>query len=195
VDRVGRSWGEPHPVEAPLAFQSNEYYPSVTAGGELYFTSKRDDGVGGEDIWRVSPEGDGYGSPQPVPGGVNTERDEFNAFVAPDGSYLIFSSWGREDGYGGGDLYISFRENAGEFGEAVNMGPRINSSSLDYSPYVSPDASTFFYSSRRTLLERPSQPWTYENLRTALAAPGNGLGDILRVDASVIDSLRAQARR
>jgi hypothetical protein len=31
---------------------------------------------------------------------INTESYEFNAYVAPDESFLIFSGYNREDGYG-----------------------------------------------------------------------------------------------
>ena len=191
VQRAGDTWSQPEPVDEISVAGANEYYPSVTAGGDIYFTAKRDDGSGGEDIWRASPEGEGYGKPELVPGGVNSERDEFNAFVAPDASYIIFSSWGREDGLGGGDLYVSFLEPSREFGDAINMGPAINSPSLDYSPYVSPDGSTLFFSSRRSFVESPADGWTYARLHEALRSPGNGLGDILRVEATVLDSLRA----
>jgi Tol biopolymer transport system component len=190
ADRAGNAWTEPRLVEDPVYSTGNEYYPSVTAAGILYFTSKREGSVGGEDIWRVAPTDSGFGIAEPVMGGVNTERDEFNAFVAPDESYLLFSSWGREDGFGGGDLYVSFADDSGTFGPALNLGSTINSSSLDYSPYVSPDGVHLFFSSRRANLHSTSDRWVYDELRAALSAPGNGAGDIFRVDASVLDSLR-----
>ena len=42
--------------------------------------------------------------------------------VAPDESYLIFSSRDRA-GYGSGDLFVSFRTADGGWTEPQNMGP------------------------------------------------------------------------
>ncbi|NNE36364.1 MAG: exo-alpha-sialidase [Rhodothermales bacterium] len=190
ADRVGDSWSDPRLVAEPVNSSGNEYYPSLTTDGTIYFTSERAGGVGGEDIWRVSPTASGFGTVEALGEGVNTERDEFNAYVAPDGSYLIFSSWGREDGFGGGDLYVSYADTAGGFGPAINLGSTVNSSSLDYSPYVTPDREQLIFSSRRSEVRPRSTPWSYDELHAALSAPGNGAGDLYRVDASILDSLR-----
>ena len=65
---------------------------------------------------------------------------EFTAhpFIAPDESYLIWDSE-REGGYGESDLYISFRQNDGSWGAAINMGPNINSDKDDFYGSVTPN--------------------------------------------------------
>ncbi|MDX1740418.1 MAG: hypothetical protein R3178_03955, partial [Rhodothermales bacterium] len=81
VERMQQDWGPPKLVTELADEEGNEYYPSESADGVLYFTAKRTGGTGGEDIWRAIPNADGYGRIEPVPGGINTGRDEFNAFV------------------------------------------------------------------------------------------------------------------
>ena len=76
---------------------------------------------------------------------INTCYRETDPFIAPDESYLLFSS-DRPDGYGGTDLYISLRRNDGEWGPAINLGPIINSDLDEGSPYISPDGQYFFFS-------------------------------------------------
>jgi len=48
-----------------------------------------------------------------------------DAFIAPDESYLIWDSE-RDDGYGDSDLYISFRQEDNSWGEAINLGDKVN---------------------------------------------------------------------
>jgi len=131
VERVGTSWGLPVHLDSTVNTPANEFYPTLDEEGTLYFTAAYENSVGGEDIWRCHPVGTTFGPRENVGPGVNTEHDEFNAFIAPDGSFLAFSSYGRDDGLGGGDLYVSFRDDDGQLGPALNAGAPINSVSLD----------------------------------------------------------------
>lgn len=145
VERRQNGWSEPRNIGSPIDTEANEFYPSICQNGTLYFTAAYEGGQGGEDIYLSRFEGGRFTEPENPGPAVNTERNEFNAFVAPDESYLIFSSMGREDGLGGGDLYISFRNESGEWTEARNLGAAVNSTSLDFCPFVSPDGQFFFF--------------------------------------------------
>jgi len=101
---------------------------------------------------------------------VNSKDGEYNSFVAPDDSYLIFTSIRAEDNYGEGDLYICFHKQDGTWTRAINMGPEINSFARDYCPSVSPDGKYFFFSSRKY-----------------------GTEDIFWVDAAIIHHLKEKA--
>ena len=99
--------------------------------------------------------------------GINSEHYEGDVYVAPDESYMIVSIYGREDDFGGGDLYVSFRDPEGAWSPPRNMGPDINSNKRDFCPMVTPDGKYLFFSSKR-----------------------HGVGDIFWVDADVIEKLR-----
>ena len=104
-----------------LIATSNEYYPSVSANGNLYFTAARKNSTGGEDIY-VSVFANGkYSKPIPLDTAVNSVADEFNAFVSPDEQFIIFSSYGRKDDKGGGDLYMSKKNAAGRWMPSKNL--------------------------------------------------------------------------
>ncbi|MGA7306933.1 MAG: hypothetical protein WBW88_18840, partial [Rhodothermales bacterium] len=150
VDRLDGAWSDPVHIGSNVNTPANEFYPSLDAQGVLYFTAAYENSVGGEDIWRSQPTDNGFGPRENAGTGVNTGHDEFNALIAPDGSFLAFSSFGRDDGLGGGDLYVSFRNDQGQFAQAVHVGAPINSESLDFSPALSPDGQTFLFSSRRS---------------------------------------------
>jgi Tol biopolymer transport system component len=188
--RTDAGWGEPEILPAPVNDEHKEFYPSLTTTGDLYFTSDRPGGLGGEDIWRAAWTGAGWAEPENLGPAVNSPGPEFNSLVAPDGSWLIFGSM-REGDVGGGDLHIAFRGPGGEFLPAVNMGEPINSAALDYCPALSPDGSVFFFTSSR-VPEGSPEPVTYADLETLMTGPANGRDNIWWVSAEVIDRLRAQ---
>jgi len=170
-------WSEPENPGPPVNSTGNEFYPSIASNENLYFTTQREGGVGAEDIYRAIYEGGKYLACVPLGQGVNSKLHEFNAFVTPDESAIIFSSQGREGELGGGDLYISRRGSTGEFGPAELLPEGINSTSLDYCPFLW--HGTLYFTSRR------SHAWglieSYHQLEKEIQAPGNGLGDIYSV--------------
>jgi hypothetical protein len=127
----------------------DEYYPSIATNGNLYFTAKYSDSYGKEDIYLSRFENGEYSQPVNLGNLINTGFNEFNAFIAPDESYLIFSSIGRDDDQGGGDLYISYDAGNNTWTRPVNLGTTINSDKLDYCPFVSPDGKYLFFTSQR----------------------------------------------
>lgn len=184
VDRVGIGWGAPHNIGAPVNTEKDEFYPSVTARGDLYVTGEYAGTLGGEDIWRFERRGDSFGPAVNLGPGVNSAKGEFNAFADPGERFLLFSSFGRPDQIGGGDLYISERQADGSWGTARILGPEVNSKSLDYCPWVSPDGSFMLFSSRR-----PAQGsyWssrkTLDDIRRNRGLMGNGMEDVYVISA------------
>jgi hypothetical protein len=191
VERSDSGWGVPVNAGIPVNTNSNEFYPSLASNGNLYFTAALDNSIGGEDIWICEYKNGKYLQPQNLGDAVNGETDEFNAFVAPDESYLIFSSWGRKNSFGGGDLYISFKNEKNEWQPAINLGENINSPALDYCPFVTPDGKYFFFSSRRTSDElKDIKLQDYKHLKILLDSPQNGQNDIYWMRSEFIDSLK-----
>jgi hypothetical protein len=161
-----------------------EHYVTAAQDGTLYIAAVRPDSRGRGDIYRVPREGNGYGQPENLGPEINSpEHHDTTPWIAPDQSYLIFSSFGRADGNGpGGDLYISFRRADGTWSSARSLGPAVNSASTEYCPVVSPDGRYLYFASERSFADAPSN----RRLSTAqwfalLTAPGNGLGDTYRI--------------
>jgi CubicO group peptidase (beta-lactamase class C family) len=98
---------------------------------------------------------------------INSGKWTAHPFIAPDESYLIWDSE-RENGYGDSDLYISFRQDDGGWGAAINLGDQINSKFDDAYGSMSPDGKYFFFH----------------------RSYGGDTGDIYWVDAQIIESLR-----
>jgi Tol biopolymer transport system component len=165
-------WGKPVNLGAPVNSPGNEFYPSVAANGNLYFTATREDGAGGEDIYRALPDEGGYPTVENIGAPVNSPGFEFNAFIAPDESYLLFGSQGREGETGGGDIFISYRK-AGTFTEPRLLPASVNTHRLDYCPTVFRDR-LYFTSERLGDIDLA----TMEKLLRFHDSPANGLGDV-----------------
>jgi Tol biopolymer transport system component len=191
VSRREGGWSEPVNIGPPVNTKANEFYPSITRNGTLYWCAVREGGPGGEDIFFSERVGGRYLTAQALGDSVNTQGNEYNAFVARDESYIVFTSTGHGAGYGRGDLYISFRRPDGGWTKAVNMGPGVNSPAFEFCPYVSEDGSTFFFTSDRLPEEAgPDGPASYQDLVRFSLGPGNKQHSIYHVDAALIGRLR-----
>lgn len=194
MDREEGGWGEARKLGPPVNSPGKEYFPSVTRDGTLYFTKEGTE-PGTEAIYRARRVEDGYAEPELLPDTVNSGKSRFNAFVAPDQSYLIVPVWGRDDSLGSVDYYVVFRNGQDEWSQAVNMGPKINTKSgKEYAPYVSPDGKYFFFMATRAPADPrlPAGGYNAEYLADAHARPENGNSDTYWVDAAFIESLRPE---
>jgi hypothetical protein len=191
MDRVGDGWGEPYNLGAPVNSERSEYFPSVTADGTLYFC--RDGERRASHIYRSRLVDGEYTEPELLGPEVNSTAMQYNAYVAPDESYLIFSTPLREDSLGGDDYYISFRDEKDVWTGPINMGDKVNTAGgLEHSPYVTPDGNYFFFmASRHRFVEnRPPGSMTLRELQEINAAPRNGQADIYWIDAGFIQELK-----
>jgi len=92
VPRIDEGWGSPEQLPDPISTDHEEFYPSLTTSGDLYFTSDRPGGLGGEDVWWAQWTGEGWGEPANLGPAVNSPGPEFNSLIAPDGSIFFFTS-------------------------------------------------------------------------------------------------------
>jgi hypothetical protein len=68
------------------------------------------------------------------------------------------------------------------------LGPKVNSSALDFCPIVSPDGKYLFFTSERGFADQPLQArLTYAQFVKRIHGPRNGLGDIYQVDIDVLN--------
>ena len=140
-------WSAPENFKA-INSDSNEYYMSFTATGNVYFGSSRNGSAGQEDIYVSRLENGVYTTPENLGAAVNTDKAEFDPFITHDEKLIIFASSKRDDGLGGADLYYSRFEN-GAWTKAASLGKHINTTTRDFCPYISRDGKYFFFSSNR----------------------------------------------
>ena len=177
LEKEKQGWSEPIHSGMEVNSTEDEYFPSITNDGSLYFTGIRSDVLGKEDIYKCSWKDNQFQQAINIGAGVNSKLDEFNAFVDPGEKYILFSADGGEGDLGRGDLYISHRSAEGKWSTAKNLGATVNTSRLDYCPYVYKD--TFYFTSERsTPLSNDHRKLTWNEIKTKLDSWGNGWGDI-----------------
>jgi hypothetical protein len=103
---------------------------------------------------------------------INKGTYTAHPFIAQDESYLIWDS-NREGGFGDSDLYISFKQEDGSWGEAINMGAEINSDMEDAFGSVTPDGKYFLF--HRVKMGETFEDWD---------------ANIYWIDAQIIEELR-----
>ncbi len=110
----------------------NETHASLSSEEEiLYFTSNRNGGFGGLDIYKSVLDKNGeWSSPTNLGPVINTVFDEESPFVTEDGKRLYFSSQGHYN-MGGYDLFYSELSEKGEWSYPVNTGYPINTTDDD----------------------------------------------------------------
>lgn len=176
--RVDGSWGEPTALSELINTEVDEFFPSVANNGNLYFTATRSNGIGLEDIF-LSRFIDGiYQIPEPLDTNINTATYEFNAYISPDEDLIIFSSYGRSDDLGGGDLYFSRRLADSQWMKSENL-KAINSDKLDYCPFVDFSRGNFYFSSER--LGNTTGIKSFADIERQANQVQNGFGDIYRI--------------
>ncbi|MBO6605245.1 hypothetical protein [Psychroserpens sp.] len=170
------SWSEPINIGAPVNSSADEFYPAVAKNNNLYFTCIIDSLQSSDDIFKSEWINNSYTKPVLLGDGVNTKGAEFNAYISPDESYLIFGGWRRPDGVGAGDLYISkFKD--GEWQQAENLGSEINSKQTDFCPFVLNE--TLYFTSRRSQVTMKEGGFkSYEELLSEINKYQNGFSRI-----------------
>jgi hypothetical protein len=191
AEREGDGWGKAREVPAPITSPGFEYYPSFTRDGTIYFTrsAPREPAT----IWRSDLVDGEYTEPEKLGPGVNCGDNRFNAFIAPDESYLILCVAGLPDNIGPIDYYIVFRDQDDLWSDPVNLGPQINAPGVGASSAsVSPDGKFLFFSSDRIDREIsvPGGKLTRQIMADLHTGPRNGLSDIYWVSAAFLQDLR-----
>jgi ketosteroid isomerase-like protein/Tol biopolymer transport system component len=125
-------------------------------GLEFYFAAwDRPGGHGELDLWVTTREttNDDWGRPVNLGPTVNSSASEGYPSILTDGLTLFFSdhpisATSRPGGYGGTDIWVTTRTTKSDpWGQPVNLGPAINSSSNEDSPSISVDGSTLYFQS------------------------------------------------
>jgi len=141
-------WTEAVNMGPPLNTRGNEGAQSITADGRhLYFTAcNRSDGVGSCDIYYSRLEGGKWSRPVNPGRPLNSSAWDSQPSVSADGQTLFFAS-SRDGNLGQMDIWKATRNEAGVWNEPQNLGPVINTSGREMSPFIHPDNQTLYFAS------------------------------------------------
>ncbi len=190
VDRTPGGWGDPVRFPEPINSDSRELYPSESKDGFLYFFSFRPGGFGRSDVYSAAIQNGEFGEPVNLGPAVNTESSEGDPCISPEGDYIVFSSR-RDEGFGSGDLYVSFKRADASWTKAQNLGAAVNTEHLEFCPSVSRDGKYLFFTSNRPkATEIPSyQDAVRERLGIVPSSSRPDI-DIYWMDARYLDKFR-----
>lgn len=183
VDRRGDKWSEPRALPDPINGHGSVIAPVETRDGSLYF-------VRGDEphVFVARRRGDGWDAPTAAGDPNEPGSVELSAYVDPDEHFMIVAVLGRSDAlntaeaiYQHSDLYVRERNAAG-WSPLRHLDAPINSGADEGSPFVSPDGRYLYFTSERGVFTERGPLYSAARLERALHAPGNGLGDIYRVD-------------
>jgi hypothetical protein len=140
-ERTPNGWSEIKELGAPFE-DIRIMRMTSSAKGTYVFDEANPDGDG---TLRFSKLVEGKRkAPQPLPKEINTGRYNAHPFIAPDESYIIWD--GQRDIEGrNADIFISFRQEDGSWGEAIKMGDTINTSESEGGARVTPDGKYLFF--------------------------------------------------
>lgn len=94
------------------------------------FTSDREGGLGGRDIYMMKKEDGKWTTPTNLGPGINSEYDEDAPFISVDNKTLYYASNGAKS-IGGFDILYSELSSDGTWGESRNLGYPFNSTNDD----------------------------------------------------------------
>jgi outer membrane protein OmpA-like peptidoglycan-associated protein/tetratricopeptide (TPR) repeat protein len=138
------------PMADPFNKNSNEGGATVTIDNKrLYYTIAKDEGgVTNYDIYYSDFAYGQWTAIKNLGPNVNDPKEwDSQPSIASDGRTLYFASM-RQGGFGGIDIYKTVRDaTTGEWGTPVNLGPTINTSGNEKSPFIHSDSETLYFTS------------------------------------------------
>ncbi|HHJ09776.1 MAG TPA: hypothetical protein ENK25_02665 [Bacteroidetes bacterium] len=138
-------WSKPVDITSQLNAGDDSRAVALSYTGDTLFLYKEESGRA--DLW-VSYYRDTVWTPMKRLGrNINTKYWESSCSISSDGKTLYFTS-NRNGGFGGLDIYMSKRTADGRWGEAVNLGPVINTPLLEDNPHITADGKTLFFASQ-----------------------------------------------
>jgi outer membrane protein OmpA-like peptidoglycan-associated protein len=149
-EKIGDNWTQAKNLRE-INTEAWESQPSLSADGrELYFVSERESGYGNSDIYMSTRKADGsWSKPVVLDTTINTPMAETSPFIHPDGRTLYFCSNGHW-GVGGFDIFMSKRDDEGNWSKPVNLGYPINTSKDEIGLVVAASGKQAYITSSRS---------------------------------------------
>jgi len=135
--------------------------PIITADGNaLYFTSDREGGFGGQDIWVSRWENGKWSTPRNLGDQINTRFNEGPDTFSVDERTMFFTRCDKEGQPGTCDIYTArWDESKEQWTDVQNLGSNINSRFNDVNSSLSFDESTLYFVSDRPSQDKKRKNW------------------------------------
>ncbi len=188
--RKDGKWQTPVNMGRPINDETNDATISITGDGQHLFVYKEHHGGG--DIYECILKGDHWSRPKRMPKPISSDFNEYHASYSNDMQRIYFIS-DREGGQGGRDIYMCEKDEKGHWGDAINLGPIVNTEESEAGVFISPDGKYMYFSSRghntmgghdvfRSKLNKAGRPSRPENLGYPINTPSDDVYFVLAAD-------------
>jgi hypothetical protein len=177
-------WSEPINIGKPVNSDLNEFYPTLSDNGNLYFTMESPKGMGKDDLYFSKWENGKYTEPQLLDENINSSGYEFNAFISKKENFILFTKYNEKGGFGSGDLYISKKDTNGKWQKAENLGIPINTKYMEYCPFYDEKNEILYFTSKRNNLN-PRKFNTISDFQQYINEGENGLSKIYKTSFKI----------
>ncbi len=146
---INGNWSKAKPLGGMINTNLNEGAQNISQDGNwLIFTGcNYPEGEGSCDLYIAYRTRNGdWTEPQNMGPVINTDFWESSPSLSPDKRDLYFTS-SMPGGYGGKDIWVSRRLPDGKWSRPRNLGPTINTSGDEASPFIHPDNQTLYFNS------------------------------------------------
>jgi tetratricopeptide (TPR) repeat protein len=142
----GEDWSKPESLKGGVNTEAWEGSATLTSDGKiLYFSSDREGGFGGRDLYSATLQPDGsWAEIKNLGPTINTKFDDDAPFIHPDRRTMYYSSKGHNS-MGGYDIFYTYLSDDG-WDDPENVGYPVNTIDDDRYYVLSADAKTGYYS-------------------------------------------------
>jgi outer membrane protein OmpA-like peptidoglycan-associated protein/tetratricopeptide (TPR) repeat protein len=142
------SWTDPVPIAPSINTRYNEGTCTISADGNIliYTSCDAPDSFGSCDLYISYKVNGSWQKPSNMGKTINSRSWDSQPSLSADGSMLFFSS-NRRGGFGGNDIWHSYRLEDGSWSEASNIGPHINTDKDEISPFIYFNNEILFFAS------------------------------------------------
>ncbi|MCE2955570.1 MAG: OmpA family protein, partial [Flammeovirgaceae bacterium] len=137
-------WGKPISISPEINTNFREGASTISADGRLLIFTIC--GYQGCDLYQSKKIGDQWTKPTNLGTGVNSSGWEAQPALSADGNTLFFVS-DRRGGLGGYDIWVSQRDEEGNWRKAFNAGKSINTAFDEIAPFIHSNGLNLYYAS------------------------------------------------
>ena len=145
----GGQWSDPQIVTAVSTEDYVEVEPLLSPdGSQLFIMSNRPGGKGSADIWVSNWVAGGWSEPTNLEAPINSPYADHCLYFAGENWQFAYWTSTRPGGFGGNDIWMSEKID-GAWQDAVNLGPRVNSSASEHHSLPSRDGQSLYVTTTR----------------------------------------------
>jgi outer membrane protein OmpA-like peptidoglycan-associated protein/tetratricopeptide (TPR) repeat protein len=145
-NKVNGKWDLAKDLGNGINTESHDGCVGISPDGQelfIYRWSQAKDG----DLFVSDLKGTEWTAPRNLGNNINSNLWESDASTTSDKKVLFFTS-NRKGGLGKRDIYMARKMPNGEYGLAVNLGPKINTKLDEDAPFMHADGKTLYFSSK-----------------------------------------------